>query len=158
MQHRCRPTLESLQPCRGSLMASSAWLEPVGAGGSHPCAQEHRALVPPGPCPALLRLDPCLGLPERGSNFVLPWARSLISPPVGKTSHAEASSETISEIRVGWAAFSQCITFGMGSSAGFCSLSFSSSLFLRFLPLSLPGEESPAKCPHCELSEVPQTP
>lgn len=117
-----------LQP-RGFLRASGTWVEPVVP---IPVPMNTQSPCSPGPCPSQHRLDPCLACLNTASNLVLPWAPSPISPPVEKTSHAEALSKKKkkkhnSEIRAGQASFSHCVTFGMGSLAGFCFPSFSYS-------------------------------
>ena len=78
-----------LQP-RGFLRASGTWVEPVVP---IPVPMNTQSPCSPGPCPSQHRLDPCLACLNTASNLVLPWAPSPISPPVEKTSHAEALSK-----------------------------------------------------------------
>lgn len=112
-----------LQPCE-FLRASGTWLGPVVP---IPVPMNTRSPCSPGPCPSRHRLDPCLACLNGASNLVLPWALSPISLPVEKTSHAKKKKKTTQKSELDRASFSHCITFGMGSLAGFCFPPFSYS-------------------------------
>lgn len=133
---------------------SRAWLGPVGARGSHPRAQEHRALVLLAPTLPRSRWTLASVCPRWASNFVLPWALPLIRPPTGKTSRAEALSKTSLKSELARPHSPRPSPSQWAVWPGFVPptpLSLSLPLlFLPFLPPSIPGEESSAKCPHCE--------